>query len=37
MSVGVGKFLMASRNFDDGVIPVGVIVSLANGIVSQQN
>ena len=37
MSVGVGKFLMASRIFDDGVILVGVIVSLANGIVSQQN
>ena len=34
MSVGVGKFLMASKSFGDGVIPVRVIVSPVNVIVS---
>ena len=37
MSLDVGKFLMASRSFGDGAIPVGVTVSSANVIVSQRN
>ena len=37
MSVGVGKFLMASKSFGDGVIPVRVIVSPVNVTVSRQN